>query len=94
MEQMGKTTEEYMLEIDSSLLKRAKARAQADGTNLSTVVEELLSHWEAEQSAEEKLRHFKISDEVKSLSERTSVIIDDAERKRLKDEYFKEKYGI
>lgn len=55
MEQMGKTTEEYMLEIDSSLLKRAKARAQADGTNLSTVVEELLSHWEAEQSAEEKI---------------------------------------
>lgn len=61
-----------MLEIDSSLLKRAKARAQADGTNLSTVIEELLSHWKAEQSAEEKIRHFKISDEVKSLSKALS----------------------
>lgn len=84
---------DYSLHISNAVLRKALVCAESKGTNQSAVVESLLAQWTTEQTLEEKINNFPISDKVKSLAGRikTSKAVDWEQQK---DEYFKEKYGL
>ena len=90
---MGVNTN-YTLKIDGLVLERALTHAKAKGLNLSALIESFLTHWTNEQTLEEKIKNFHISEEVKSLAGRISINDNEADYDKIKYEYFKEKYEL
>ncbi len=84
----------YSLYIDDSVLSRAQVYAQLKGISLSSIIESFLSKWTKEQSLEEKINKFPISNEVRSLAGRMKINANTVDLDLLRDDYLKEKYAL
>ena len=83
-----------VLHINGLLLEEAAVYATKRGVDLSSVVENFFSGWISDDSVEDKISRFHISEEVKSVTRHAgnpAVSIDPEEEK---DRYFSEKYGL
>lgn len=82
----------YSFNLTDSLMHEASLYAKLQGLSLAHVIENLLDKWVKEQSIEEKIKHFPISDEIISLSNRMDNSPVDLDYKSARDNYLNEKY--
>ncbi len=84
----------FSLHINDSVLNSAQVYARLKGVSLSAVIEDFLAKWTREQSLEEKIANFPISNQVNSLAGRIKVDHQSVDWEKQRKEYLNEKYAL